>query len=615
MFLVLIITVEVSQCQSVTKKVLPTKIEEVTVYINGAQIIRKGSISIPQGETLIKVKGLSPFVNPKSISVKATGMFVILSVNHKLNYLNELRKNKQVDSLILVIEKLEFKISTIQNSQEVLREKHSLLNANKDLSGDNGVSISELSEAVKFYENQILDIKKKSLENSLDMKQLKEEKQALENQINMISSRKEQPTSEIFIKVKSAKNTSGEFEISYPVKNAGWFPKYDIRVENVESPLLLEYKADVYQNTGVDWDNITLQLSTADPNQSGVLPNLKPWYLNYERNTVFRDRDYSNPNALYYDNNAYRVVSGVLTDDSGEPLPGVNVVIKGTTRGTTTDLEGRYQLTVSGDDILVISYVGFETQEVKVGNRSNIDAVLGGVTELQEVVVSGYGYGGARSFSKPKAETITTSTIQKTTSFVFKVDDPYSVKTTGEKLTVDIKNHQLEAKYQYYAIPKIDPDAFLISQLTDWGQFNLLEGEANLFFEGTFVGTTILDPKAFSDTLDISLGRDKSITIEREAIQEFTKMRSFGSNKAETRSFKIKIRNEKDYGINLTIFDQIPIPAINQITVSTEEISDGILEERTGIISWEMDLMSRQQTEKILTYEVKYPKYEKVVLE
>jgi len=85
---------------------------------------------------------------------------------------------------------------------------------------------------------------------------------------------------------------------------------------------------------------------------------------------------------------AQRTVSGKVTDESGEGLPGVNVLLKGTTTGTQTDLDGNYRLSVDDGATLIYSYVGFETQEIEVGARTTIDISLGGATELQEVVVT-----------------------------------------------------------------------------------------------------------------------------------------------------------------------------------------------------------------------------------
>ncbi|MEO9872478.1 energy transducer TonB [Ekhidna sp.] len=83
-------------------------------------------------------------------------------------------------------------------------------------------------------------------------------------------------------------------------------------------------------------------------------------------------------------------ISGKVTDDTGEALPGVNVIIKGTTTGVVTDLDGNYQIPKINRQTLVFAYVGFESQEIDVGSRSTIDVTMGGATELQEVVVTGY---------------------------------------------------------------------------------------------------------------------------------------------------------------------------------------------------------------------------------
>ena len=86
-------------------------------------------------------------------------------------------------------------------------------------------------------------------------------------------------------------------------------------------------------------------------------------------------------------------VSGTVTDDTGTPLPGVNIVIKGTVTGTQTDLDGNYRLPSASGSTLIISYVGFEVVEIETGSRSTIDVTLSGSTELQEVVVAGVGTG------------------------------------------------------------------------------------------------------------------------------------------------------------------------------------------------------------------------------
>ena len=124
-----------------------------------------------------------------------------------------------------------------------------------------------------------------------------------------------------------------------------------------------------------------------------------------------------------------------------------------------------------------------------------------------------------------------------------------------------------------------------------------------------------MNAKSLTDTLDISLGRDKNIIIGREKVDTFTKQTSIGSNKVETRGFNIIARNKKSQPIHLTIFDQIPVSAISPIEVSAKNLSDGILDTESGEITWILDIAPLSQIDLKMEYDVKYPKREQVVLE
>ncbi|VAW26350.1 Aspartate ammonia-lyase, partial [hydrothermal vent metagenome] len=214
-----------------------------------------------------------------------------------------------------------------------------------------------------------------------------------------------------------------------------------------------------------------------------------------------------------------------------------------------------------------------------------------------------------------KSKVVKTTIIENQTTVEFAVKTPYSIKSNGEKLTVDLTTYEIESIYEYYAVPKLDKDAFLIARIINWDQYNLLEGEANLYFEDAYVGRSILDAKSLSDTLDISLGRDKNIIIGREKVDDFSKKRTVGANKIDSRGFKIIARNKKSQPIKLTIIDQIPLASVSDISISPDELSGGKLELSTGEVKWELLLSPKSQKELMLKYSVKYPKKEKVVLE
>jgi uncharacterized protein (TIGR02231 family) len=247
------------------------------------------------------------------------------------------------------------------------------------------------------------------------------------------------------------------------------------------------------------------------------------------------------------------------------------------------------------------------------------------VTQLSEVVVTGYAAGVSsspiriRGMSSVKdkgySTPIITRVIENQTTVEIEVETPYTIKSNGEKLQVDLKKHAIEALYEYYAIPKLDKDAFLIARIINWDQYNLLEGEANLYFEDAFIGRSILNAKSLQDTLTISLGRDRNIVVGSEKNEQFTKKRTLGGNTTETRGFKIVVRNKKSQAIKLTIFDQLPVSVLNEITVNEMELSEGVRDEKTGKVTWELLIDPKQQKELRFEYEVKYPKREKVILE
>ncbi len=616
---ILLITQQ-SFAQSFKEVELKSNIKEVTVFLQSAQITRAGKAFIAAGKSALIIKGLSPHIDEKSIQVKGIGNFTILSVNHRLNYLSETKRSAKVDSLFVLISQIDDAIAIKKARLEVLKITLSLLNANKSLGGQNtGVSLTQLKQAVDLYDRELTNIKTEELKVNAAITKLKASREKLALQVNEVRNGKELPTSEIVVRVSAKTKVQGSFKITYLAANAGWFPKYDVRVKDVQSPIALNYKADVYQNTGVDWKNVKLKFSNGNPNQSGTVPNLNTWFLNYARNTRY---------AITYNTAITSVlgsVSGRVTSaEDGMPLPGVNVVVKGTTIGTVTNTDGLYSLTLpTKASALVFSFIGLATQERAI-NGARMDVQLyADVQQLSEVVTTGYGKPGAASririrgsssISK-KSKVIQTTTIENQTTVEFEVKTPYSIKSNGEKLTVDLTSYDIESIYEYYAVPKLDKDAFLIARIINWDQYNLLEGEANLYFEDAYVGRSILEAKSLSDTLNISLGRDKNIIVGREKVDEFSKKRTVGANKIDSRGFKIIARNKKSQPIKLTILDQIPIASLSDISISQDELSGGKLDVATGEVRWELNLAAKSQKELLLKYSVKYPKKEKVILE
>ena len=597
--------------QDLKEVTLTNQIKEVTLFLSGAQVFETATGTLPAGETVLLVKGLSPFLDEKSIQVKGQGNFTIQAVNKRLDFLHEKEEGEKAKALEKEIAEIEKRQSNLRNRIQVLGTKMSVLSANKSIgSSQAGTSMTALKATLDFFDAEHTKIANEELQINAQLAANDQEIEALRNQLYALQQSDDKAKAEIRIRVKATGSGPATFQINYLVSNAGWYPKYDVRVKSITEPLQLQYKAEVFQNTGADWKNVKLRFSNANPNQGGQAPIIDKWELNYARyTTVNKFAVPQTPGSI----------SGLVLDEQGQPLPGTAVLVKGTTIGTTTDLEGRYSLTLpTTAKTLVFSFVGMRMEELPIQGRSNMNVTLMQDTQmLSEVVVTGsYREREKKALgASMDAAPLMTSFVENQTTVEIQVAEPYSIKTNGERTLVDLKTYEIPATYLYIAIPKLDKDAFLLAEMADWSQYSLLEGESNLYFEDGFVGRSILNPAALQDTLQISMGRDRSIVMQREKVDQFSKKRTIGANITESRGYEITLKNNKSQAVTLQVKDQIPVSVNSSIEVTTGELSGGVVDPVTGIVTWEISLAPGGQQKLSLRYEVKYPKSERVILD
>lgn len=608
--------------------VLKTEASEVTVFINGAQILRKKSIDIlPSGKSKIRFSGLSPYIDAKSVQVKIDNEVMIVSVNHQTNYLDSLpiaAKSKVIEKQL---SDLSNKIATEKTNREVIKEELDFLNQNKKIGGaNNGVSLLSLKETANYYRERLTALKIKDNEALTRIGDLEEERQTILNQIKEDGNLKPSPIGEVVIEVESAKATRANIELTYYVRNAGWYPTYDIRAINIEKPIELIYKANIRQNTKEDWKNVRLKVSSADPNLGNIVPQLKTYFLDYYTQAPRYDTQ--------IDNN--KVQGAVYDASTNEPLIGVSINVKGSTIGTASDMDGRFSLALprSGNE-LTFSYVGYTSQTLPIttsvmnvymreDNRNLEEIVAVGYTSKMKSVASAedalQGRVAGIAIQRDKVETrkdtpLPTAQIENQTAIEFEIKIPYTIKSDNKNTTIEVDRYQLPAQYEYYCIPKVNKEAFLLANIVDWEKYNLLEGEANIFFENTYIGKTVLDLRNVSDTLNISLGRDKNVQVNREKVKDFNTKKFLGTKKEDTRVWKTTVKNNKSQPVSIAILDQIPISTSQEIEVEAENLSGGILNTGTGEVKWKLELQPTERKELELKYKVKYPKNRTLTIE
>ena len=200
------------------------------------------------------------------------------------------------------------------------------------------------------------------------------------------------------------------------------------------------------------------------------------------------------------------------------------------------------------------------------------------------------------------------SVQQNAVNVEFKIGVPFDIPSDNQQYDVELQRSGVKAEYEYIIIPKLDNDAFLRARLTDWAQYNLLAGESNIYFKGTFVGKGYIDPALANDTLNLSLGRDKGLIVKREQLSDYCKTSSFAGKNKTTKAYEITVINNKKKEVPITIEDQFPISQTSEIEVEIEENSGGSYDPVTGKITWTQKIKAGETVKKEIRFNVKYPK-------
>jgi uncharacterized protein (TIGR02231 family) len=523
---VLFIAISLTTTVAGQPKTVSSNIREVEAFLNGAIITRTAKPIVDAGTTELIFDKLPGSIDASNIGVTGTGDAVILSVVHKLNYLDPEKKNPEIKKLETILDTLNRNLDGMLDKKSVYTEEQNMILANKSTGGANvGVTMDNLEEIADFFRRRLTDIKDKLSDLKYKEKKLREEIEKYNRQLADANAKYSQPTSAVAVTVSAKERTTVNLELTYFVPNAGWKPSYDLRAKDSSSPLQVSFKADIFQNTNEDWENVKLTLSTGNPTMGGTKPELQPWYLDYLVEQMF-----------------YK-------------------------------------------------------------NRVNISApaVMDGAQRMEQ----------AQALTTEEMQTVKNFVTENSSRFIasFTIERPYSVPADGKFHTAEVKRFTMNSEYVYYATPKLDKDVFLVARTTGWGDLNLLPGEGNVYFEGSFVGTTFINTSGTEDTLNVSLGRDKRIIVTREKDKDVTGSTGiFGSNKSKQLAYTISIRNTRKEVVKLILEEQIPVSKQKDIEVKVNELSGGDVNNTTGKVTWTLNLPAGETVKKNISFTVKYPK-------
>ncbi len=601
-----------------TKKIsAETTINKVTVYTSGARVERSSSVSITPGRSEISFAGLSNQLDQQSVQLKADADITLLSVQTTKDFLSQRKIDDEERALIDKANAAKDNLDWDAKQLEIYKNEESMLIKNQEIGGQSGVKAADLKDALDLQRQRLTDVYQKELEIQKRITLEQQDNEKFKQQLAGISKKKDSIKYVVTAIVESKTTRSVKFQLSYNIKDAGWYPTYDVRLNNISHPLDVLMNANVFQRSGETWKDVSLNLSTGNPTDNATPTELQPWMLSF-----------FDPSISYSGRGATAgMVSGRIVNDKGEPVPFATVSLKGAGTSGSTDANGFFKITnVAYDAPMIVSSVGFVAKQViaKPGYFTiSLDRVA---SELSEVVVTAYGTTSDESdrtysapkMKEPRPETIhpvdVTMNYQPTTT-VYQIDSKYTLETDGKTTTIGIKQFEIPALYEYFSTPKIDPSAFLTAKVINWQDYDLQSGEASLYFEGAYLGKTYIDLGSTGDTLSLSLGKDNGVKISRRLVKEFSSKRFIGSNRTDSRQYEISERNNKKDTINMIVTDQFPISTTKEIGVEDEDAPDAKVDKDSRIATWSLTLAPGQEQKLHISYSVKYPKDRRITLE
>ena len=538
------------------KVTVKSTLHSVTVYTQGAQLQHKANYTIKAGLSEVIVEGISPQIAAGTIQVKATGAVVILDSKYEYYYpqpnvqLNATEIPIKIRNAIKAIEDsiklVNFELRDINDEIEVLVAARKIIISNGAVKGQGKVndSIQLLKSTVDYYTTKVSELNKKI--SALDRQKVKKTDliSNLDNRLNDLQNYAEQnnPNPEnkgiprIIITFMAKEAASGSIDLSYLASNAGLTPLYDIRSEAATGKISLTYKAQVRQQTGLDWNDIKLSISTNNPYANKTKPELSPWYIDYQEFRKKLEEKVKQRSEAY-------------SDDA----PAVN--------NTAMNMGFMYSYSTNG------------------------------VAEPAAL--------GAEQF---------TTIVQQLISAEFKIDLNYSIASDNQVRMVLVKQSELNTSFRYYAVPKLDPGVYLVAQMTKLDELQLVPAKANIFFDGTYIGETYLDPTTMDDTLNLSLGKDPNIVVKRTLLKNQSKERIIQDKKERSFAYNIEVRNLKSSEIELIIQDQIPLTTNPEITIEKSNLGKGSIDEKTGLIEWQLKLKAKDNQTFDYDFKVRHPK-------
>jgi uncharacterized protein (TIGR02231 family) len=533
-----------------TEKKLTHELKRVKVYLNLAEMTHVAKTDLAPGIYDLILPALPFTAIAGSEQVSGTGNGTILSVVMRNTFFEKTKENPRVKAIQDSLKAIELRMQELNAILAAYSSEQELLLKNSEVpSKQNGVLAVTLQQLADLFRTRLRELNLLVLHDKNTLVALQKHKKDFQLTLNDLTNQQPKSTKEAVVSYEALEAGPVTISFTYQTPTAMWSAAYDLRVEKSTGPISLGLKGNITNNTGIDWKGIELTLSSGMPTEGLSIPDLGRWGLWLSRQQ-----------------SVYRMRKSLSGGESNTTL--------------NADME-----TSENQDVVNISAERPAMQAESLG--------LSVITRNKKAIntISDY-----------------TTQLQTTLAVEYEVKLKYDIPSDGKPHLVELQKISLPAEYNYYAAPKVDKQVYLLAGISGWEAYSLVPGEANIYFTGSFVGRSFLDPASIEDTLQIALGQDPRISVVREKLKDKSKRQVVGDKVKNNITYQITIRNNKTEAIELKLEDLIPITNMKEIEVEVLEVSSGYHNTETGEVKWNLKLKPGESKVLRLGFEVRYPK-------
>jgi len=662
--------------RAVETQTVDAPIDSVTVYPDRAKVTRIAHLELKAGEHALTIENLPMGTIDASLRATVRGVdgITFLGLSHRVEHHLE-TPNERVAELLRQIRKLEDRDRrAMSDRREVFSSQKELVatmveNAGERMGEEVAVDCMDVSRWEAAY--GFVGDKLRAVNDSLrgvqrELDSLDQLIEKVRSEFGELSAREETATKTVQIDLDLKRAGAVTVTLDYMLHGATWTPLYDARLAEDRQSVELAYNAEISQQTGEDWDDATLSLSTTTPSQ-GVGPgSLEPWFLATRK--------------------ASSTISGRFTDEfSGDPVVGASVQVIGADKGAQTGMDGRYVVPRidPGTYILRVThpeYQGVEFTSVmaspyastdisyrlcprvadlasgpSLGIRQteirSVDALLeqvagvqttahgevfirggraGEVSYLLDGITVGDPLGGlwtasdraraslmANSYyddSDEIAASLSTAMINPgALAAVFRIKRRTSVPSGDKAVRTHVARWTLNASLEPVSRPRNREGVYRVATVVNQDDAPLMPGPVALFEGGTFLGNArLVDLIVPGEELKLPFGPQHEIEVHRQLTPWDLKEKGNKVRMQET--VKITLTNHGREAQQVVLEEPLPVSLNERVKVKYEDIApEAEVDDDTGIATWTITLAPGEETTVVVAYRIEHPKNMRVI--